>query len=180
MSGLPITNNETHLLVPSEIKPIQPATPDLSNPYMYPTNPEALSTATTTAPANENIPLNDENPSTTFNTSGSHEGDPELQKIKSTFWKKAGQLQSAIGSLTGLESLQTTGTKTEEEAEREYREAEERLNRGEASRVHGEYDRLMGYVTYAVGHISGDSELQAKANERTIHGTTEIDKSLNH
>ncbi|CAO3616394.1 unnamed protein product [Mucor hiemalis] len=172
MSDLPITNNETPLLIPAEIKPIQPATPDLSNPYMYPANPQATINASTT----ENIPLNDENPNISFNEA-STDGDPELQKIKSSFWKKAGQLQSAIGSLTGLDSWQKSGTRTEEEAEREYRDAEERLNRGEASRIHGEYDRLKGYVTYAVGHVAGDAEMQAKANESITHGAAEIDKS---
>lgn len=178
MSGLPITNNETPLLIPSEVTPIQPTeeTPDLSNPYIYPANPTAppLNTATTAAGAVENTPLNDENP--TANFSNSEEGDPELQKIKSSFWKKAGQLQSAVGSIAGLESWQTTGENAKKEAEREYEKAEYRLNQGEASRLHGEYDRLMGYVTYAVGHVAGDTEMQAKANQRTIQGQEEIDK----
>lgn len=174
MSSLPITNNETPLLIPDKIKPIQPDTPDLSNPYSYPANPQATVNAATT---DNNVPLlNDENPNISFNSSTS-EGDPELQKIKSSFWKKAGQLQSAIGSLTGLESWQKSGAKTEEEAEREYKDAEARLNRGEASRIHGEYDRLKGYVTYAVGHVAGDAEMQAKANETITHGSAEIDKS---
>lgn len=173
MSNLPITNNETPLLIPDEIKPIQPDTPDLSNPYSYPANPQTTLNAANT----DNVPLNDENPNISFSSSTS-EGDPELQKMKSSFWKKAGQLQSAIGSITGLESWQKSGTKTEEEAEREYKDAEERLNRGEASRIHGEYDRLMGYVTYAVGHVAGDAEMQAKANESITHGNAEIDKSI--
>lgn len=160
MSELPTTNNETPLLIPSEVKPVQPVTLDLSNPYMYPANPAALT--------QEIIPQSHAN------------DDPELQKIKSSFWKTAGQLQSAIGSIAGLESWKTSGQKAKEEAEREYKEAEERLNHGEASRIHGEYDRLMGYVTYAVGHVSGDPELQSKANERTQQGTSEIDKSTNH
>ena len=167
MSELPITNNETPLLIPSQINAIQPSTPDLSNPYMYPANPQA--------PPTQDIPLNDE---VSFNAKG--EGDPELQKIKSSFWKKAGQVQTAIGSLAGFESWEKSGQKTEKEAEREYKEAEGRLNGGEASRIRGEYDRVMGYVSYAVGHVAGDSEMQAKANERTKQAETEIDKSITH
>lgn len=158
MSELP-TTDDSPLLIPSQIRQVQPDTPDLSNPYMYPANP---------APGRRE--------SIGQYTSASM-GDPELQKIKSSFWKTAGQLQSAIGSMTGLESWQTSGHKTKEEAEREYREAEERLHSGEASRIHGEYDRLMGYVTYAVGHVSGDPDLQSKANERAQHGLEEIGKS---
>jgi uncharacterized protein YjbJ (UPF0337 family) len=175
MSSLPITNNETPLLIPSEVNPIQSEAPDLSNPYMYPANPEAPTAAGQIN--DENIPLNDENLRTSFNSSG--EGDPELQKIKSSFWKKAGKLQSAIGSMAGLETWQTSGEKAKEEAEREYQEAENRLNQGEASRIHGEFDRLMGYVTYAVGHVAGDTEMQAKANQRTQKGESEINKSTN-
>lgn len=160
MSELP-TTNDSPLLIPSQVRQVQPDTPDLSNPYMHPSNP---------VPTQEYIPQH----------IASSAGDPSLQKIKSSFWKTAGQLQSAIGSIAGLGSWQESGNKTREEAEREYREAEERLNHGEASRIHGEYDRLMGYVTYAVGHVSGDPELQSKANERAQHGADEIGKSTHH
>ncbi|KAG2210464.1 uncharacterized protein EV154DRAFT_496911 [Mucor mucedo] len=163
MSELP-TTNDSPLLIPSQVRQVQPDTPDLSNPYMYPANP---------------APDGDTREEVVRQHTASVMGDPELQKIKSSFWKTAGRLQSAIGSMTGLESWQTSGHKTKEEAEREYREAEERLNGGEASRLHGEYDRLMGYVTYAVGHVSGDPELQSKANERAQQGEEEIGK-FNH
>ncbi|KAF1802107.1 hypothetical protein FB192DRAFT_1325856 [Mucor lusitanicus] len=150
---LPTTaKTETPLLTPSDISTQQPNTPpDLSNPYAYAGNPIK----------------------TTLNPS-----DPEVLKLKSSIWKKAGQLQSAIGSLTGLESWQTSGKKTEQEAERELREAQDRLNQGEASRVHGEYERMMGYVSYAIGHVAGDAEMQSKASERTEHGAAEVDRSI--
>ncbi|KAI8638238.1 hypothetical protein BD408DRAFT_323341, partial [Parasitella parasitica] len=103
--------------------------------------------------------------------------DPELLKLNSAVWRRAGQLQSAIGSLAGLESWQTSGEQKKEHAEREHKEAQNRLQQGEASRLHGEYERLMGYVTYAIGHVAGDPEMQSKASERTDNGTAEIDKS---
>ncbi|KAL0143386.1 hypothetical protein V8B55DRAFT_1477069 [Mucor lusitanicus] len=172
---LPTTaKTETPLLTPSDISTQQPNTPpDLSNPYAYAGNP----IKTTLSTEQDTIPLNDENPATTFNSS-SNPSDPEVLKLKSSIWKKAGQLQSAIGSLTGLESWQTSGKKTEQEAERELREAQDRLNQGEASRVHGEYERMMGYVSYAIGHVAGDAEMQSKASERTEHGAAEVDRSI--
>ncbi|KAI8883161.1 hypothetical protein K501DRAFT_125924, partial [Backusella circina FSU 941] len=103
--------------------------------------------------------------------------DPEITKITSSFWKRAGQLQSAIGSMAGIESWKDSGMLTEEEAEREYRDADERMKQGEASRFHGEYERIMGLASYAIGHISGDSEMQVKASERTENGLNEINRS---
>ncbi|KAI8079539.1 uncharacterized protein B0P05DRAFT_469698 [Gilbertella persicaria] len=141
--------------------------PDLSNPYMYPSNPIAST-------KEQNYPVTN----STFNHAQSSDVDPELTRFKSLFWKKAGELQSTLGSLTGLTSWQQSGEKTREEAEREHKEAQERLGHGEASRIHGEYDRLMGYVTYAVGHVAGDNEMQMKANERTERGAAEINRSL--
>ncbi|CAO3655698.1 unnamed protein product [Mucor fragilis] len=176
MSELPTAKTETPLLTPSDITTQQPSTPDPSNPYAYAGNPTKT---TLSAEHQDTIPLNDENPSTNFGSSDlSNTADPEVLKLKSSLWKKAGQLQSAIGSLTGLESWQTSGKKTEQEAERELREAENRLNQGEASRVHGEYERLMGYVSYAIGHVAGDPEMQSKASERTEHGAAEVDRSV--
>lgn len=176
MPELPTAKTETPLLTPSDITTQQPSTPDLSNPYAYAGNP----IKTTLSAEQESIPLNDENPAATFNSSNSSSAsDPEVVKLKSSIWKKAGQLQSAVGSLTGLESWQTSGKKTEQEAEKELKEAEDRLNQGEASRVHGEYERLMGYVSYAIGHVTGDPEMQTKASERTEHGAAEIDRSIN-
>ncbi|KAK4513747.1 uncharacterized protein ATC70_005753 [Mucor velutinosus] len=175
MPELPTAKTDTPLLTPSDITTQQPNTPDLSNPFAYAGNPiqPALSTEQDT------IPLNNENATTAFNSPiSSNTTDPEVVKLKSSIWKKAGQLQSAIGSLTGLESWQTSGRKTEQDAERERREAEDRLNQGEASRVHGEYERLMGYVNYAIGHVAGDSEMQSKASERAEHGAAEVDRSI--
>jgi uncharacterized protein YjbJ (UPF0337 family) len=173
MSGLPITNSQdTPISVPSQIKSNQSDTPDLSNPYSYPRNPSTKTGEDSVA--NINVPLN-EGP-TSF-TEMETATDPELSKLKSSFWIRAGQLQSAIGSITGLESWQRSGHKIEEEADREYREAKSRLSRGTPSRIHGEYDRLMGYVNYVVGHVAGDTEMQAEASERLEHGEAEIDKS---
>jgi hypothetical protein len=140
--------------------------PDPSNPYSYPSNPqpiEEISLANSRAPSN-------------FNSNSSN-GDPELTKIRSSFWKRAGQLQSAIGSVAGVESWKDNGMFTEEEAEREYRNADERMKLGDASRFHGEYERIMGLASYAIGHIAGDSEMQIKANERTENGLNEINRS---
>ncbi|GAN10363.1 hypothetical protein MAM1_0346c09902 [Mucor ambiguus] len=173
MPELPNAKTETPLLTPSDIATQQPSTPDLSNPYAYAGNPIKATLST----EQDTIPLDKENPDASFNNSNT--SDPEVLKLKSSIWKKAGQLQSAIGSLTGLESWETSGKKTEQEAEREIKEAEDRLNQGEASRVHGEYERLMGYVSYAIGHVAGDQEMQSKASERTEHGAAEVDRSTN-
>ncbi|KAI7903625.1 uncharacterized protein BX663DRAFT_507125 [Cokeromyces recurvatus] len=149
---------------------------DLSNPYIYPANP--VSTANNDE--NDNSLQNNANQHSSYTSfNNTNKIDPELSKLKSLFWKGAGQLQSTIGSLTGLDSWQRSGQKTEEEASREYEEAEDRLKRGEPSRIHGEYDRLMGYVNYAVGHIAGDHEMQVKAAERREQGSSEINKSIN-
>lgn len=175
MPELPIESTKAPLLTPSDITTQLPDTPDLTNPYAYPGNPTKT---TISSSEQDTVPLNDGNSSATFNTSA--DSDPELLKLKSSIWKRAGQLQSAIGSITGLESWQSSGKKTEEEAERERKEAENRLNQGEASRVHGEYERLMGYVSYAIGHVAGDPEMQSKGSERTEHGAAEIDRSIKH
>ncbi|KAI9360176.1 hypothetical protein BD770DRAFT_385026 [Pilaira anomala] len=165
MSDLPMTNKEAL----SSVSESHYNAADLSNPYMYPSNPSITS--------NSNVEQNI--PSLLNNTHSTLEEkvDPELQKIKSSIWKRAAQIQSTIGSITGLESLQTSGERARRMAEKEYEEAENRLNQGEASRIHGEYDRLMGYVSYAIGHVAGDTEMQSKANQRTLNGTNEIDKS---
>ncbi|OBZ91297.1 hypothetical protein A0J61_00627 [Choanephora cucurbitarum] len=147
----------------------QSEVPDLSNPYVYPSNPVAHETRD-----QDFTPT-----SSTFNQTQSSEVDPELSKFKSFFWKKTGELQSTLGSMAGWTSWQETGEKTKHDAELEYKRAEERLNKGEASRIHGEYDRLMGYATYAVGHIAGDNDMQAKANQRKERGLAEIQKSSN-
>ncbi|KAI8351532.1 hypothetical protein BD560DRAFT_409234 [Blakeslea trispora] len=156
---LPLTKSEQQ----SEI-------PDLSNPYVYPSNPVA----------HESEHQDPMQTSSTFNYTQSSEADPEVSKIKSFFWKKTGELQSTLGSMAGWTSWQETGEKTKHEAELEYQRAEERLSKGEASRVHGEYDRLMGYAAYAVGHIAGDGDMQAKANQRRERGVAEIQKSSNN
>lgn len=164
MSDLPtITDSATPILIPSDITSQTPDTPDLSNPYAYASNPSA----TTDVMYTENL-------NASFNNS---DEDPELSKLKSSFWKRAGQLQSSIGSLAGLKSWEETGRKTEEEASRNYKQAEDRLTSGEPSRLHGEYDRLMGYLSYAMGHVAGDKEMQDRANARTHHGTSEIDRA---
>lgn len=125
-------------------------TSDLSNPYAYP---------------NERVEqVNKE--------------DPQLQKLKSSFWKRAGQLQSTIGSLAQLESWQNSGQQIENEADRTYREAEERLREGEASRIHGEYESWMGWMSYAVGHIAGDPEMQARGSQRSRQGEEEIERTI--
>lgn len=176
MSDLPTTaDHATPILIPSEVTLQTPDTPDLSNPYMYPSNP-----AQTTI-INEGEELYSENLNATFNQQGSTStaSDPEVTRLKSSFWKKAGQLQSSIGSLTGLKSWEETGRKTEKEAEREYNEAESRITNGEPSRLHGEYDKLMGYLSYAVGHVAGDKDMQERATTRTEHGVSEIDKTNN-
>ncbi|KAI9484122.1 MAG: hypothetical protein EXX96DRAFT_479671 [Benjaminiella poitrasii] len=158
------------MLQPSDV-------PDLSNPYIYPANP------INTVNNDENHSLQNnisEDPYATFTeVSSGDKKDPELSKLKSSFWKRAGQFQSAIGSLTGSETWQFSGKKTEQEADREYQEAQDRIIRGEPSRMHGEYDRLMGYLNYAIGHIAGDREIQAKAAERTEQGLAEINRSVN-
>lgn len=126
--------------------------PDYSNPYAYPSNP------TTTQH---------------YNTE-----DPALIKLKSAFWKNAGYLQSKLGSLTGSSSWEQSGQETLEEAQRKYQEAESQHASGAVpSRIYGEYDRFMGYLNYAVGHVAGDKEMQERANQRTKHGTEEIDKT---
>lgn len=173
MSDLPTTNNQDTVvsLPSSEAKVQQLDAPDLSNPYIYLKN--SSTNLDDGSAANINVPLKEG--STSFNEMYTAT-DPEILKLKSSFWKRAGKFQSAIGSMTGLESWQTSGHKVEEEAEREYKEAERRLGQGEPSRLHGEYDRLMGYVTYAVGHVAGDTDMQTKANERSEQGEAEINK----
>jgi uncharacterized protein YjbJ (UPF0337 family) len=175
MSDLPITNNQAtaEVSVPSsQHKSQQSDIPDLSNPYNYPSNPRTSPDANSAA--NLGVPLNEGSSSFTEMQTTT---DPELLKLKSSFWKRAGQLQSAIGSIAGLESWQSSGHSVEEEADRKYREAQNRLSRGEPSRIHGEYDRLMGYVNYALGHVAGDAEMQAKASEQTEQGAAEIDRT---
>ncbi|KAI8993559.1 hypothetical protein BDB01DRAFT_706004, partial [Pilobolus umbonatus] len=127
---------------------------DMSNPYNYPVNTQSSLDEVHTS-----------------------KSDPELQKITSMFWMKAGELQSSIGQLTGLDSWRTSGELLSEEAERQYEEAQNKLEHHEASKLHGHYDRIVGLMEYATGHIAGDSELEEKGKERKAKGEQEINQS---
>ncbi|KAI8988515.1 hypothetical protein BDF20DRAFT_814804 [Mycotypha africana] len=119
-------------------------------------------------------------PDTSFdniNMSNKHNSDPAIDKLKSLFWKKAGGLQRTLGSIANFDTWEEFGKLLQREADIDYNDAVSRLQRGEASRLHGEYDRLMGYLNYAIGHVAGDNEMQAKANDRLQKAMKEIDKS---
>ncbi|KAI9488148.1 hypothetical protein BDB00DRAFT_849840 [Zychaea mexicana] len=103
-------------------------------------------------------------------------GDPEMAKWKSSLWRRAGQVQAALGDLSGIESWQSQGRTTEAYADQAYNEAESRQRLGEASWINGEYNVLMGRLTNAVGYVAGDPEMQAKAQLRAREGQEEIEK----
>ncbi|KAI8367517.1 uncharacterized protein BYT42DRAFT_477930, partial [Radiomyces spectabilis] len=102
------------------------------------------------------------------------EEDPEIAKVKGAFWRRAGQLQAAVGNLAGIDSWETAGRSTEGWANDVYQSAAERSANGEPSRVHGEYNRMMGILEQTVGHIAGDPEMEAKAGQRTRQAEEEI------
>ncbi|KAI9271684.1 hypothetical protein BDA99DRAFT_422648, partial [Phascolomyces articulosus] len=102
--------------------------------------------------------------------------DLALDKIKSGFWKRAGQMQATLGDLSGVESWQDQGRSTEVWADTAYREAESRQRLGEASWLNGEYNVIMGKLTSAIGYVAGDPEMQAKAQLRAREGQEEINR----
>ena len=77
-----------------------------------------------------------------------------------------------------MESWERAGSSTEAWADSTFRQAAEQLESGGPSRVHGEYNRWMGYLGKAVGHIAGDPEMEAKGSMRTREGEEEINKTL--
>ena len=103
-------------------------------------------------------------------------GDPALDKLKSGFWKRAGQVQAALGNLSGMEQWQDQGRTNEAWADTAYREAESRQRLGEASWLNGEYNVVMGKLTNALGYVAGDPEMQAKARLRAHEGQQEIER----
>ncbi|KAF7727163.1 hypothetical protein EC973_007938 [Apophysomyces ossiformis] len=104
------------------------------------------------------------------------QGDPEMEKLRGSFWKRAGQLQSMIGSWTGMGSWESSGNSTEAWAEQVYRQAEDKSRAGVPSQVHGEYNRLMGTLETAIGHIAGDPEMEAKARFRVRESEEELER----
>ncbi|CAO3663278.1 unnamed protein product [Rhizopus stolonifer] len=102
--------------------------------------------------------------------------DPQIERFKSSIWKRAGQVQAALGSLTQVESWQESGQQAQGDADHAYREAQARIQNGQASWIHGEYERWMGLMSYAVGHVVGDPEMQAKASLRSREGKEEIER----
>ncbi|KAI9247217.1 hypothetical protein BY458DRAFT_590883 [Sporodiniella umbellata] len=104
--------------------------------------------------------------------------DPQVQRFKGSFWKTAGQVQQAVGSWTQMDRWRESGQQTQAEADSVIQEAESRISNGQASWIHGEYERWMGRFTYAVGHIVGDPEMQAKASLRSREGEDEVNRVI--
>ncbi|KAI9015860.1 hypothetical protein CLU79DRAFT_680339, partial [Phycomyces nitens] len=102
--------------------------------------------------------------------------DPYVDKITSSLWRRAAQLQSTLGSLTGKDDWEEAGKRKEREAQDMYREAKSRAEAHEPSWTHGEYERLMGKLEQAMGHVSGDAEMEARALLRVQKGTEEIER----
>ncbi|ORY93982.1 hypothetical protein BCR43DRAFT_443302 [Syncephalastrum racemosum] len=103
--------------------------------------------------------------------------DPQVQQWTSAFWRNTGRVQSALGEWTGLESWRNAGQSTEQWAEQNYADAKARAEAGQASRLHGEYERMMGMLGTAMGHVAGDPEMEAKARLRARQGQEEIDET---
>ncbi|KAI7869928.1 hypothetical protein BDF14DRAFT_1721673 [Spinellus fusiger] len=112
-----------------------------------------------------------------ISTEYSSKRDPYIEKMTSNLWCKAGQLQSMVGSWVGHQEWETSGHHTQSWAQDNYQEAELRLQANEPSWTHGEYDRWMGKLEAAVGHVTGDPEMEAKALMRTRQGTEEVEKA---
>ncbi|OAD79255.1 hypothetical protein PHYBLDRAFT_162332 [Phycomyces blakesleeanus NRRL 1555(-)] len=104
-------------------------------------------------------------------------GDPYVDKITSSLWRRAAQIQSTLGSLTGKEDWEEAGRRKELEAQDMYREAQARAEAHEPSWAHGEYERWMGKLEQAVGHVSGDTDMEARARQRVQNGTDEVERA---
>ncbi|ORX62356.1 hypothetical protein DM01DRAFT_248335, partial [Hesseltinella vesiculosa] len=85
-------------------------------------------------------------------------GDPTWLKCKSTLWGQAGRWQSQLGSWTGLTSLEERGHAWEEWASITSKQARRLSQEGVPSRLHDDYDRVVSFMSRALGHVSGQRE----------------------
>ncbi|KAI8089699.1 uncharacterized protein BX664DRAFT_350070 [Halteromyces radiatus] len=103
--------------------------------------------------------------------------DPVWLKCKSKMIKGAGMAQNTLGRVTGLDDWEHRGQAWEEWGDHTLQLAERLTDQGAPSRLHGEYNRWMGYLEKMIGHVAGDEEMQYHANTRTEQATQEINQS---
>ncbi|SAM04694.1 hypothetical protein [Absidia glauca] len=119
--------------------------------------------------------LSDPPPPSTYTPSMGE--DPLWMKCKSAVFRGAGAAQSKLGSVTGMNGLEHRGQEWESWASRTADQADVLTEQGAPSRIHGEYNRWMGYLGKALGHVSGDEEMQVKGTQRTEQANDEIEQA---
>ncbi|KAI8071782.1 hypothetical protein BC940DRAFT_293717 [Gongronella butleri] len=102
------------------------------------------------------------------------DSDPTWLKCKSSLWGQAGRVQTRLGAMTGLRSLEQRGQTWETWASSASKQARRLSQEGVPSRLHGEYSRVMGIVGKVMGYVSGDDEYEFRQMERTEQANDEI------
>ncbi|GAB5593573.1 hypothetical protein Unana1_08473 [Umbelopsis nana] len=143
---------------------MNPVAPDTSNPYNYPVN--SLSTGNNDPTSASHLPLSGSNGDT----------DPQLTKITSTWSYATGFMQEKLGSIIGNDDMVSSGKATQDKANQEWTEADNRRKSGAPSRIGGEYESIMGTIMQKVGYVAGDPEMEARAALRAQQGREEVAK----
>ncbi|KAF9645455.1 hypothetical protein BDM02DRAFT_3120219 [Thelephora ganbajun] len=80
-----------------------------------------------------------------------------------------GKVEEAIGNLTGLESLQTSGKKRQAEGDVEYKQAQAQ------GYVEGTTDRVSGTIENVKGSLTGDTSQEISGDVRKEKGKVQQD-----
>ncbi|KAG2185643.1 hypothetical protein INT44_002436 [Umbelopsis vinacea] len=136
--------------------------PDPSNPYNY-----SVNQATPTSGLHEPI---------SAAPGGTSDKDPQLTKITSSFSFASGFVQEKLGSIIGSDDMVHTGKSTQDKANQEWEDADNKRKSGVPSRIGGEYESIMGTIMQKVGYVAGDPEMEARAALRAQQGREEVSK----
>ncbi|CAO3583568.1 unnamed protein product [Absidia cylindrospora] len=138
-----------------------------------PPPPPATTTSMPPVPQQQNVPLPDELQASNMRS----DEDPIWMKCKSAVFRGAGAAQSKLGSAMGVSDLEHRGQEWEEWATQISEQANTMTEQGAPSRLHGEYNKWMGYMGKVLGHVSGDPEMEAKGLQRKDEANEEIEKA---
>jgi uncharacterized protein YjbJ (UPF0337 family) len=152
--------------IPLGQPPIAQAQLDPSNPYNFPVN--------SVSAAGYNDPT-----SASHTTLSGSDIDPQLAKITSSWSYATGFMQERFGSIIGNEEMVSSGKATQEKANQEWSDADNRHKSGVPSRIGGEYESIMGTIMQKVGYVAGDPEMEARAALRARQGRDEVAKVTN-
>ncbi|CAO3638944.1 unnamed protein product [Cunninghamella echinulata] len=102
------------------------------------------------------------------------EEDPLWLRWKGAIGQQLGNIETSIGSMVGLNGLESNGRQWKEWGSHTIEHATTLEEQGAPSRIDGEYNRALGFIGKTVGHIIGDEEMEYNNSRRIYEANEEI------